>query len=277
MNPFKFSMTPGVANYKKADLDALTQQITTARLEVADLQNIVAALTAKATEFTGFLATADANRTAALTNFNLVRDASSSVFQLTQSADLASKQASRATKSLNLAGAQLSELIYKLVFSCEIIDKVTQLVNKQKAINPIIPDDLIKFLSKASTDANLAMAATLTALSSCYAAEATGTEGSESLALAFRQINDLGGKFLPPPVSKTANSTGTQTPALPDMVTLFDKNYQQSLVNYEIALAANTAVGKQLADAQVNLASANTKLNSVTSGLAAATAAAFAA
>lgn len=280
MNPFVPPMALGVSANKKADLDALTRQITIATAEVVDRQNIVTALTAKSAQFAGYLAAADANRTVALSNFNLVRDASRSSVQLKQSALLACKQSARAVDKINIVSAQMSDLIYKLIFSGEIIDKLNQLVNKQKSINPTIPDDLIKFLSQATADANVAMSATLTAMTSCYAAEATGMQSKEALVLAVAQIEALYLNMMPaenPAGASQPSAAATAQAGERDLVALFARCYQQSLTDYQQALSANSAVTQQLAQAQIALASANSILNSVKSGLAAATAAAFAA
>lgn len=273
MNPFQPPMAPGVSVNKKADLDALTRQITVATAAVADWQNVVTALTAKSTQFAGYLANADANRNAALTNLNLMRDAAGSSVQLQQTSELAQKQTNRAVDKIGLASAQVADLIYKLIFSCELVDKLAQLVNKQKLINPTIPDDLIKYLGKATADANTAMAATLTAMSSCYAAEATGLESKEAMQLIVKQIQNLYAQVMAS--APAAQNKKQETPT--DLMSMFEYNYQTALTDYQSALTANTAVSQQLAHAQLSLSNATSVLNSVKLGLAAATAAAFAA
>jgi len=283
MNSLAGSLVRGIADSKKADIDSLTDQVESAEYEVAQLQAVVTSLTAKSSQFSGFLAEADANKTTGLSNFNLAKDALSTVKNLLAGATSAQRQTNVAVDSVSSVAAQLSVLINKLVFSVEVIDKLAQLINKQKSINNIIPDDLIKYLTKATTDANTAVATSLTALTSCYATEATALEAQNITALELIQIQDLYNKMTvgiaQSPVTLlnknsfvfglTDDSTG--------IVALLKQGYTDAVTDYEHALAANNMVTQQLDYAQANLDSATVQLNALKAGLAAATAAAYAA
>jgi len=283
MNSLVTSLVPGIADSKKADIDSLTDQVENAQYDVEQLQAVVTSLTEKSNQFSGFLAEADANKTISLNNLNLAKDSLANLKNLVASATRAQTQTNTTVTSVSSVSAQLSVLINKLIFSVEVIDKLAQLINKQKAINPIIPDDLIKFLTKATTDANTAVATSLTALTSAYAAEATALESQSITNLELSQIQTLYNKMIvgldPSPLALivksgfvfglTDNSTG--------IVALLKQGYTDSVNDYERALNANNMVTQQLEFAQANLDSAIVRLNSLKSGLAAATAAAYAA
>ena len=193
----------GLADQKKADLDYLTAQVNKAKYQVVEQQAIVTALQTKLAQFNMLLQQADRNKTTALTNRNLVNDAMASVKSLNTNAQFAAKQTDIAANGIkdkktnktiggisNVA-REMALLIDKLIFSAEIIDKVTQFVNKQKAANQLIPDSLITHLTSATKNANNAVALTLTALQSCYASEATLLESKGVMEQAATQAIEL--------------------------------------------------------------------------------------
>lgn len=272
----------GIADQKKAELDLLTAQVNQAQYEVVQQQVIVNSLAAKSNQFSSFLTQADANQATALSNFNLVKDAMSSVKSLVASTKLANQQTGAATEGICKVSGKMAELINKLIFSVEIIDKLAQLINKQKTINPLVPDSLITFLSKATADANNAVALTLTALQSCYAAEATLLESKSAMKLGDDQANDLKAKMEQGwnPQKECITTTDCLfgfTDNSDGVVSLLYRAYQSASDKYQAALWDNNSVTKQLTYAQEQLAEATTLLNSYQAGLAAATAAAYAA
>ena len=278
----KHLLVYGIADQKKAELDLLTAQVNQAQYAVAQQQVIVNSLSAKSNQFNSFLAQAEADQATALSNFNLVKDAMSSVRALEAGAKLAHRQTDAATDGASMVSAKMAELINKLIFSVEIIDKLAQLINKQKSINPLVPDNLITFLAKATTDANNAVALTLTALQSCYAAEATLLESQSAMKLGDDQTNELKVKMEQGWNSPKECTTATAcscgfTDSNDGIVSLLYRAYQTASANYQSALQDNNSVTKQLTYAQEQLAAATTMLNSYQSGLAAATAAAYAA
>ena len=82
-------------------------------------------------------------------------------------------------------------------------------------------------------------------------------------------------------MSKPSNKHSSHTVNLADDSTgiqeLLTKAYTEAIDQYDLALKGNSRVTEQLEYAQAQLATATTNLNSFKSGLAAATAAAFAA
>lgn len=274
-------LATGIVYMEKAQLDFLTSQVVEAQYEVNQQQANVDALESKSGQFNAFLAEADANKQTALANLNLARDIDASINSLSNSTALAQKQSDKACAATTGVSAEVATLINKLIFAVEIIDRFGQIVNKQKSSNPLIPDSLISCIAKASTDANNAIALTLTAMQSCYAAEATSLRAQKGIDLQTIQMSNLKAQFenldpdTPDDTSAAANANvtpfGTGLLALSKQAyAIFDEKYQQ-------ALADNNMVNKQLAHAQQMLVKATTSLNSYQAGLAAATAAAFAA
>jgi hypothetical protein len=275
-----------VADKKNSEIQSLTGSVTQAQYDVAEQQAIVNSLQAKSAQFNQYLTQADADQETSLANLNLGKDAFSSATSLAASMTTASNKADRASTGASDVSAQMAELVNKLILSIEYINRAAQLVNKQKANNPLVPDKLIDSMAKAATNANNAIALTLTALQSCYVAEATLLESNNVLALGAQQSatlrdrmgelwNGQSGKVL-----AVAASTSTSSPSnvdLPGIVALLQQAYDNAKANYDEALVNNNIVTKQLSHAQSQLADAQVSLNSYQSGLAAATAAAYAA
>lgn len=275
-------LVTGIADQKKAEIDLLGELVNRAQYQVNQQQTIVNSLKAKADQFNGFLNQANQNKNTALANLDQVTDAFNQVGNLHQATIKAQAQTDKATTAVCVGSKGVAELINKLIFSVEIINKVAQLIIRQKAINPLIPTELISFMTKAGTDANNAIALTLTALQSAYAAEASllGAQGLNELA--FGQVRDLSERMTkgwdvhcntlisPTPIlGRASNSDG--------IVALLNRAYQIAVDTYNQALWNSNSVNKQLSFAEAQLARASTRLNSYQSGLAAATAAAYAA
>lgn len=282
MNSIATGLTNAVANQKKAEIDLLTNEVESAQYEVSELQAVVSSLTDKSNQYQSFLSQAEANKASALNNLNAVTDAVNSAKVFLDDTRTALTQTVAASGKMSLTASGLSTLINKLILSVEVIDKLSQIVNKQKALNPLIPDELITLLGKATTDANNAIALTLTSLSSSYAAEASLLESQKITALENNQATVLYKKMTqgmkahrqpinPQDVNMSLESEGTGIQALLNFA------YQNAVKDYENALIASDEVNKQLDHAQAQLDKATTKLNSLTAGLAAAQAAAFAA
>ncbi len=281
LTPASYLVT-GIADQKKAEIDLLTELVNRAQYQVSQQQTIVNSLQAKADQFTAFLNQANQTKTTALSNLDLINDAFNSVANLSNATAKAQGQTDKATTTVCVGSKGVAELINKLIFAVEIINKVTQLISRQKAINPLIPSELIAFMTKAGTDANNAIALTLNALQSAYAAEASllGAQGLNELALA--QVGKLYNRMQYGWNEQAANPSSA-TPLLgrskdcDGIVCLLNRAYQNSVENYNQALWNSNSVNKQLGYAQAQLVRANTRLSSYQSGLAAATAAAYAA
>lgn len=279
-------LATGIVYTEKAQLDLLATQLANAQYEVNQQQANVTALTNKSAQFTAFLAQADTNKQTALANLNMAKDIDANINSLSASTQLANSQSNKACAATTLISHEMANLINKLIFSVEIIDKFGQLVNKQKTSNPLIPDSLISLIAKTSTDSNNAIALTLTALQSCYAAQATSLSAQQVVTLQNKQVTELKTQFEYPPDSAAQAVTQTMaqaaaqgsTPAFDTgLFKLSQDAYQTFEHQYQQALLDNSMVSTQLAYAQQMLAIATTSLNSYQAGLAAATAAAYAA
>lgn len=269
----------GIVKMEKAQLDLLAAQVTEAQYEVNELQANVSALEGKSSQFNIFLQEADANRASALDNQNQAIDINTSSKSLCDSTILALKQAVKAAEGIKSVSADMAVLIEKLILTVELIDRFSLLVNKQKAGNPLIPDSLVSCMAKAGTDASNAIALTLTALQSCYAAEATSLRCKKVLELQSKHAVALHHRIEHPmtddgfakliPVGMTPDAAG--------LLYLSKQAYGNARDKYNEALNDNNMVNKQLAHAKQMLAVATTSLSSYQAGLAAATAAAYAA
>jgi hypothetical protein len=281
------SLAVGIVYKEKAQLDWLAMQVAEAQYEVDQYQAIVDAETVKSIQFNAYLTAAELNKAAALTNFNLAIDIDSSVNALCTSTGLALKQTGTATREIKRVSGEMATLINKLIFTVELIDRFGQLVNKQKLSNPLVPDTLISFMAKATADANNAVALTLAALQSCYVAEATSLRSEQIITLENDQVTRLKSTIERQTlVSGTQNVAGLVvdgnfvvgfTPDCTGVLALVQQAYDKASEKYNQALTNVNIVNQQLAYAQSALATATTSLNSYKAGLAAATAAAYAA
>lgn len=287
------SLTPasnyisGIADQKKAEIDRLTELVSRAQYQVNQQQTIVDSLQAKAEKFTQFLSQADQNKATALSNRDLINDTYSSVTDLVQVATNAKLQTDAAASTIHRASENVAMLIDKLIFSVEIINKVTQLINRQKAVNPLIPGELVGFMTKAGADANNAIALTLNALQSVFAAEAclSGAQGLSVSAVA--QLGQLQKRMSCRPFESGScdlidlylpkRGAEADDDDVFGIAALLEQAYCQAVRNYDQALWNSNSVNKQLAYAKSQLAQANTRLSSYKAGLAAATTAAYAA
>lgn len=255
-------LIPRIAIRKSNDLTRLQEQVELAKKRVALQQAIADALQSKFDQFAGFLSLATNNQTSAQTNYNLVKDAVANARSLAKSFDGASDKAHHASDAAMHVSAQVAHLIRKLIFSVEVINKLAQMINKQKVVYPLLPDGLIANMAKANASANNAVALTLTALQSCYAAEST-ILGSVNL------------------IDQAKNGSATLRDGMQaeakGLMALFLRAHKDADLAHHKAKQNNEAMITQLAHAQADLALATMNLNSFKAGLAAATAAAYAA
>ena len=122
----------------------------------------------------------------------------------------------------------------------------------------------------------------MTALQGNYAAEATLLESQETIAQSVAQAKALAGT---PSNSKTAPTFPDKVADFPlpadqtmaSLATLMQYASVQANRHYNSALTNSNIVARQLDYAQSELVKAQTRLNSIQAGLAAANAAAYAA
>ena len=277
------STADGIAVKQLKNIQHLTDQVSLAQNRVAQHQVIVDAIQAKSNQFTALRSQAEHSQASALSNYNVGKNLVSGVDSLAKNYELAKEQGSRAATDISLLSKNMSSLINMLIFSVEVINKATQIISKQKALNPLVPDTLVAFMSKSTSDANNAVALTLTALQSCYVAESTLLESQHIISLAADQAITLQSGFnagwnvpMGAPEAELSG-VGADAPANSGVAASLNLFYRNAVKSYNTALVNNDNVSLQLTQAQTQLAVATMKLSSLQAGLKAATAAAYAA
>ena len=190
---------------------------------------------------------------------------------LIKGSEIALTEMSQTDVKVDNLTVDLTQMIKELIYSAEMIDKLSNLVIRKKTQNPLISEELISVLSEAGKDANNAVSLTLIALKSTYTAQSSNKETESSATLEFMQAvklyetltgEDLEGKTL--------------TNSKKCLYSRLDSAYKDSKEEYKEARTANDLTTIQLDEAKLGLEKAETKLKSVQSGLAAANAAALA-
>lgn len=263
----------GITETKKAELDWLKNQVVDATAIVQQQQIIVNSLNEKATKYQGYLLVADSNRTHALSNKNLIDQIIQNASALNLNSKNAFSKTVSSTQDATRVAVNISDLINKLIYSVEIINKLSNLVIRKKALNPLISDDLITRINTAGTDANNAVALTLIALKSTLAAEASILESEAAITLESKQATKLYSTLTD---DKSIKTSLALQPSDTSIKALLYKAYNDTQVAYDKANTANDETARQLSIATTNLSQAQIRFQSLQSSLAAATAAAYA-
>jgi len=251
----------GVTEAKKTKLDGWAIKVLDAKHNVDQFQAMVNSLTDKLNNFNGFLATADANRVTALANQNLVNQLVQNAKDLEHNSEVAWNEMTKADTKTQALAKKVKGIIHKLIYSAEVINKLSITVIRAKALNQLISDDLVSRIGKIGTDANNAVALALVALQSTFSAQASGLETMQAITLERDQ--------------STAFHQMLTTPGTSIQV-LIASAYTDAKTQYETCLADCVVVTNQLAEAQAKLNKAQVKLKSLQAGLNAAMAAALA-
>ncbi len=271
MSTLEFMTSPkryGVTEKKKSELDALTIQVTDAQYDVQQLQAIVDSLTVKAANFQAYVVTNDNNKARALSNKNMLLQILQSATSLKQNSETAFNAIVIADAKTRDVAVGVKSLIDKLIYAAEVINKLSNLIIRKKALNPLINDDLVARVSTAGADANNAVALTLVALQSAYAAQASNLQSEAASALQYTQSLTL--------YDVLSGQGEDEKDAENSLSALLDKAYETAKEAYDQSLKASNATNQQLSVATANLVQAQIKLKSYQLGLAAANAAALA-
>jgi len=261
----------GITESKKAELDALTNEVLNAQIEVEQYQAIVDALTQKSANFQSYLDIAESRRTQAMNNKNLVDQLIQNALDLQNNSNIAFNDMVLADSKTKALAQKIKQLIDKLIYSAELIDKLSIMITRQKALNPLISDDLVSKVSKAGKDANNAVALTLIALNSTFASEASNMESEAATALEYEQSMALY-------MSITGtNADGSRSSSYAkSLKALLYKAYKKAKHDFDETQSALNITTNQLNDATIALSDSLIKLQSLQSGLAAGNAAALA-
>ncbi len=263
MKPLKY----GVTENKKRTLDSLTIQVLNATDEVSQLQAIVSSLTDKLTTYQGFLTQADANKTQALNNVNLMNNVVKNALNLKDNSRVALKEVIKANSKTEKVAEKTTSVTNKLIYTAEMINKLANLIIRKKAQNPLISDQLITMITAAGNNANNAVALSLVALNAAFTAQSTNKEVQNTAALETLQAIKL--------YNKLTNDKKTNSPNL-SLNTLLINAYNTTVVEFNKMQSAYNETLNQLNLKTADLNKAQINLKSLQSGLAAANAAALA-
>lgn len=263
----------GITERKKQEIDFLTQEVLNAQNEVEQYQAIVDSLTEKSTKLQTELATAEANKTQALNNKNAVDNVINNAKDLYESSGVTYQEAATAEDKIKTVATEINTVINKLIYSAEVINKLSNAVIRKKAINPLISDELISMVTKADSDANNAVALTLVALESVFASQASTIESKSALSLELLQATKLYEFIIGEEIDNVENEISSSKKSLKKY--LYDAYDITSNIYEEILVASNDTTS-QLNATKNSLSKAQVNLKSLQSGLAAANAAALA-
>ncbi len=260
-----------VTEAKQKELDALKLEVLAAQGKVQQFESMVASLNAKSQTFATIFSEATANKAQALSNWELMEKVANDSKELVQHSDVAFNDSAETNVQINELAVQMKMVVDQLIFAAEFINKLNPLlVNKQESLTTLDPA-FIEASAKATTDANKAVALTITALESCYSALNSSEETEALLSTESLQSSKL-----------YQTMTNETTEMLGDGKTInsiYELLKQASLdanASYETAKDNNVDVTKEVQEAQVKLDSATIKLQSLEAGYAAAKAAALA-
>ncbi|MEO6176895.1 MAG: hypothetical protein ABIP27_17210 [Flavobacterium circumlabens] len=262
----------GITEKKKADLDLLTSQVTDAQAVVQQQLAVVSSLNQKAIKYQGYVVEAENSRTQSLSNKQLAEQVVQNALDLTQNSEIAFSKMTAANENTGAVAKEMAALINKLIYSVEIINKLSNLVIRKKALNPLISDDLITKINAAGTDANNAVALTLNALKSIFAAQSLALESEAITALEQKQALTL---YLTLTGKKSVNQTFTLKDNKSILALLATADIEAKSAYLE-ANRANDETTRQLNSATTQLNKAQIELKSLEDALAAANAAALA-
>lgn len=273
----------GVTEKKKAEIDELIIKVRNAEDEVEEYQAIVSSLTEKLQKFQAELALAEGNKELGLSNKTLMESIVMDAQDLLDDSINVQNLMYKSEAKIEKAASQMSELINELIYSADLINKLSELIVRKKQSNPLISDELITMVTKSGSDANNAVALTLTALKSIFTSQATNVEGQNVLKLERKLANELNSliKFKQKKKDEESKTTLFATSAeiddkinISDMILLAYENYKRI---YDETLIAVDDTTKQLSAAKLELDNSVVNLNSLKASLAAAQAAALAA
>jgi hypothetical protein len=276
---FRYKPKYGVTEHKKAELDALTLEVLDAQQQVDQYQAIVTALTTKLNNFQALLNTAETNREGALSNKNLVDQVVQNFLDLQNTSGVAFNAMVSADLQTKKLAVTVRDVMNKLIFAAEVINKLGTQVVRKKAMNPLVSDELVSLMTVAGNDANNAVALMLVALQSTYTAQASNMEAEAAAVLEYYESMEVY-RFLSgtdETGQPAKNPDGTPAEAYTGCLQqLLHTAYRNAKLTYEQMNRATEATTKELSNAQMALSEAQGTLAALQAGLAAGNAAALA-
>lgn len=261
----------GITESKKAEIDSLALQVQDAQYQVELYQSIVSAMNEKSVYFQSLLTVADTTRAQALNNQNLVHQIVESEHELVKNNKVAFEEIEKAEEKTDALATNIKIMMDKLIYSVEIINKLTNIVIRKKAVNPLISDELVAMLGTAGKDANNVISLALVALKSTFAAQASTMETKSAVELSYIQAQDMLQL-----VTGAATGTGRNKTKNISLQSLLQDAYTNAKTNYVITESALNRANTHLNEAKRELNASQVNLKSLQAGLAAANAAALA-
>lgn len=256
-----------ITEVKQAELDNLLIQIQNAQFEYNQQKAISDSLALKIQLFSQSLAEAEASRTEALNNLDLIRKIKDETENLGKQSSVAYNTIKEAAELSNAMTRQLSEMIRQLVFAVEVVNKFSNAIIRKKALNPLVSNELVDLSATLGKDANTAVSLSLVALKSAYSANLGCLDATSSNALQRSLVEKLNYRI----------HYGSGNPDVRDsLLDILNTAYINSTEYYQQMLVANQNVKSQFSINQALCDAAAVKLASLQAGYAAASAAALA-
>ncbi len=184
-------MSNDIVKNNKVSIDELVFEVLDAQDEVDQYQTIVASLTQKRNNFQILLTNAGNNCKQALVNKNLMDQLVQNTKDLQENSATAYNEIVMANAKTKGLAIKLKSLIDKLIYSVDMINTLSTLVIRKKALNPLISDELVSMVGQAGIDANHTVALTLVALQSGFASQAANIESDAAVAVEYAQSRNL--------------------------------------------------------------------------------------
>lgn len=250
----------GITEKKKAELDNLTEQVTDAQLEVQRKTALVDSYDKKLKRFNELLAQAEKESQTANNNKDEFKKILQQAKDLNTQTGTALDEINQAETTTSKLAEKINEVIQKLIYAVEIINRLGNLIARKKDKNSLVSDELVTLTGTAGEKANNAVALTLTALKSVFEAQA-GIKETGCVAQVGNNQTDHLLKILKGPNS---------------MATLINEEVIRTDQQQHNAQTASNETLNQLNFTKSQLQKAQVRLDSLKAGLAAAKAAAFA-
>ncbi len=259
--------TFGVVAAKKEQISILESKLLTAQNTVKKRLAIVSALTEKSVKIETALAESDTAKNKALQTKNLLDTVIRQVEELLTNSKGVALQTKEATSKNNEVAVTITAVTHKLIYTAEVVNKLSNLIIREKAINPLVSDELVTLVTTVDKDAINAVALTLVTLKSIFTAQSTAMSSDTIVVLENKQVAQL-----------YESLTTSQVPEKDEVFKknikqCIDQTYENALTLYAGTLAASTDVAKQLHHAKADLDVAETNVSSLQAKLAAAQAA----
>jgi len=253
---------------KNTAITQIMNQIATTEQELEMHQAIVNSLTQKLETSQLFLQNAEANKTQTLANKNSMEALVQSTLNVMTNSEDTKKEILKTQIKATKVSQGIKIMVDELIFSSQIINKLSQTVLRKKALNPLISDELITQIMTATAEANNAIALTLVALKSAFDVQSTVNQTAATITLEQKHAAELYLTLTGTMLSDDITTT-SKTPSSP-AYTLIEDAYEIAILYLENALKSNAETAQQLNVSKANLNKTQQILRSLQSGLVAA-------